>query len=84
MEPLTEWGSHLQRNHSVHRSSERKKEQNSQMSLEVGITLKAHPQAIQRSIEEEKESFLFVLFEKCKDYGDMWYMVVVEGGEIPV
>lgn len=45
------------------------------MSLEVGITLKANPQVIQRSIEEERESFLFVLSEKCEDYGNMWYMV---------
>lgn len=57
-----------------------KKEQNSQMSLEVGITLKANPQAIQRSIEEEKESFLFVLSEKCGDYEDMRYM----GGGMPI
>lgn len=35
----------------------KKKEQNAQMSLEVGITLKANPKASQRSIEEEKESF---------------------------
>lgn len=52
------------------------------MSLEVGITLKANPQVIQRSIEEERESFLFVLSEKCEDYGNMWYMV--GGGGMPV
>lgn len=38
-----------------------KKEQNAQMSLEAGITLKVNPKASQRSIEEEKESF-FVSF----------------------